>query len=303
MVSHARQTAPPGSDEEASAVRVTGKDAPRRRSGASPRYRTPALEKGLDILELLAARPDGLNQAGIARQLDRSVGEIFRMLNTLVERGYVAIERPGDLYVLTLKLLELAKMHSPTNRLASHAAPRMRHLAQVTNQSCHLTVVEGGRGIVVAQVDSPGDIGFAVRVGSEMDLVSTASGRVLLAFQAEGGRQRVLTRRAGENGIEVAELSALLQPIVDRGHEEMDSTRTRGVHDISFPVFDYRDAVVAAMTVPFIEMLDMDDTLDQTRDALREAARSLSVVLGSPSAREEEDVSGQPANGADEGAE
>ena len=36
------------------------------------RYRAPALDKGLDILELLAATDDGLSQAEIAKALARS---------------------------------------------------------------------------------------------------------------------------------------------------------------------------------------------------------------------------------------
>ena len=36
------------------------------------RYRAPALDKGLDILELLAATDDGLSQADIAKALDLS---------------------------------------------------------------------------------------------------------------------------------------------------------------------------------------------------------------------------------------
>ena len=63
-----------------------------RRSGADPKYPVPALDKGLDILELLAERPDGLTQAEVARSLGRSVGEIFRMLNALLRRGYLALD-------------------------------------------------------------------------------------------------------------------------------------------------------------------------------------------------------------------
>ena len=38
----------------------------------SDRYRAPALDKGLDILELLAGVDSGLTQAEIAKRLDRS---------------------------------------------------------------------------------------------------------------------------------------------------------------------------------------------------------------------------------------
>jgi len=53
---------------------------PTKRAKIAPRYPTPALEKGLDILELLANHPTGLTKSEVARSLDRTVSEIFRML-------------------------------------------------------------------------------------------------------------------------------------------------------------------------------------------------------------------------------
>lgn len=249
---------------------------------ASPsRYRAPALEKGLDILELLANRPDGLSQSEIARQLNRSVGEIFRMLNCLVERGYVSIQRPSDRYVLTLKLFELAHRHPPMDRLLAEALPLMKELVQQVHQSCHLTVIEAGHGVVVAQVDSPGHIGFSVRVGSVMPLLSTASGRVLLAFQSVDDRERVLARESPGGKIPPSAL-ALLESIRARGFEEMDSTRTRGVHDISYPVLDHKGCAAAAMTMPCIERLDVPElsASSAVRSALARATSRLSLAIG-----------------------
>ena len=76
------------------------------------RYRAPALDKGLDILELLAGVDGGLTQAEIAKKLDRSPNEFYRMLDRLVRRGYVT-RLDGDRYSLTLKLFGLAQLHRP----------------------------------------------------------------------------------------------------------------------------------------------------------------------------------------------
>jgi DNA-binding IclR family transcriptional regulator len=251
----------------------------------APRYRAPALEKGLDILELLSDRPEGLSQSEIARSLERSVGEIFRMLACLVDRGYVAIQRPSDRYVLTLKVFELAHRHAPLQQLIAGALSRMRDLAARVHQSCHLTVVETGHGVVVAQVDAPGEIGFAVRVGSVVELLTTASGRVLLAFQPSAERERVLSLEPGSKATRefLARYDGVLEAVRARGYEDMESTRIRGVHDLSFPVLDPRGCAVAAMTMPFIERLDVEDvSIAAAREALGLAAQSLSAAIGAP---------------------
>jgi len=59
------------------------------------RYSAPALEKGLDVIELLAAEQHGLSLQEIARALERTATEIFRMLDVLVRRGYLARRADG----------------------------------------------------------------------------------------------------------------------------------------------------------------------------------------------------------------
>src|SRR5215217_6839370 len=51
-------------------------------------YSAPALEKGLKIIEVLAEAQEPLSTRAIAERLDRSKGEIFRMVFVLVERRY-----------------------------------------------------------------------------------------------------------------------------------------------------------------------------------------------------------------------
>ena len=103
-------------------------DANDRTSDDLDRYRAPALDKGLDILELLAREEEGLSQAEIAKALGRTPNEHYRMLERLVRRGYVS-RNASDRYELTLKLFGLAHFHQPIRRLVSQATPLMSALA------------------------------------------------------------------------------------------------------------------------------------------------------------------------------
>ena len=55
----------------------------------SKSYSAPALEKGLDILELLSNSAEGLSQVEIAGKLNKSITKIYRMITTLRNREYV----------------------------------------------------------------------------------------------------------------------------------------------------------------------------------------------------------------------
>src|SRR5690348_11145918 len=98
----------------------------------------PALEKGLDLLEILAEEKEELSQRMLAQRAGRSVGEIFRMLGVLERRGYVARDPQTGHYGLTLRLFELAHRHPPTRRLQAIALPVMEELARAIKLSCHL---------------------------------------------------------------------------------------------------------------------------------------------------------------------
>ncbi|RZM12568.1 MAG: IclR family transcriptional regulator, partial [Sphingomonas sp.] len=83
------------------------------------RYQAPALKKGLEILELLAAATAPLNMSDISTALGRSVSEIFRMLQVLEEHRYIA--RGDDGYRLTNRLFALGMSQPPVRNLVGIA--------------------------------------------------------------------------------------------------------------------------------------------------------------------------------------
>ena len=252
---------------------------------AEERYRAPALDKGLDILELLSATDEGLSQAEIAKALARSPNEIYRMLDRLVRRGYVMRDL-GDRYELSLKLFALGHQHAPLRRLVSQATPIMRRVAREAEQSFHLAVYERGRVVVVAQVDSPGYWGLAIRLGAQVDLLNTGSGHVLLAFQSKREREHMLTERgaAETDPGPLGELHARLDEVRARGLEVMESQQTRGVVNMSAPVLGANGAPLAALTCPYVERVDHAQALsrDQVARLVQAAGRELSLASGSP---------------------
>jgi DNA-binding IclR family transcriptional regulator len=250
-----------------------------------PAYAAPALEKGLDILELLCRTETPLSLKEIALQLGRSVGELYRMANCLAERGYLAsIE---DKYIVTTKLFELAHANPPTHRLLSEALPIMQKLSSELEQSCHLTVYNQGRQVVVAKVDSPSGMGFSVRVGAELDVLVSASGRVLLAFQDPETRRLRLDESVARRPDHVnAKIDALLERVKSRGFESIPSVQVRGLYAVAFPILDTRSHAVAALTVPFAERIDQlhRKSIATVEGHLGTAARTLSARIGGASA-------------------
>jgi DNA-binding IclR family transcriptional regulator len=245
------------------------------------RYAAPALEKGLDILELLAAASDALTHSQIADRLGRSVPEIFRMLVCLEERGYISRMGPDERYQLTLKLFEIVHQHRPLQRLITQARPLVQRVASETGQSCHLAMLNSAEVVIVAQADAPGNMGFSVRPGANIDLLNTASGHVILAFQSDEVRARALGARRLRLGKPTpAGLYRHLDQIRRRGYEELASYQVHGVVNISYPVLNQHGEAIAAMTTPFIAHIGDSLGPPQVKRSLRRASRILSVTVG-----------------------
>jgi DNA-binding IclR family transcriptional regulator len=248
------------------------------------RYRAPALDKGLDILELLAGIDGGLTQAEIAKRMGRNANEFYRMLDRLVRRGYVT-KVDGDRYSLTLKLFGLAQLHAPVRRLASYATPLMRDLAEQSRQANQLVVFDRGSAVVIAQQEAPGYWGISIRVGSHISLYNTGSGHVLLAFRSPDERM-MMVREYEENGEDVSELTPdfldRLEQIRERGYEMMPSLQTAGVVNISAPIIGPDGKAIAALTIPYITIINTPTAPDmsQTIQLLIKTSQQLSNSIG-----------------------
>jgi DNA-binding IclR family transcriptional regulator len=245
------------------------------------RYTAPALDKGLDILELFASEPDGLTTSQVARRLGRTVGEIFRMLVCLAERGYISQALPDEHFQLTLKLFELAHRHHPLQRFVAKARPLMEEVAHKTRQSCHLAMPSNGEVVVITQVDAPGSAGFALKLGARIDLLHTASGHLVLAFQRDAMRARSLAawRKRTDRPLP-ADLEEHLARIRERGYEEMPSYQVAGVVNISYPVLNQQREAIAALSVPFLPRIGDRIAPPQVKAALQAASRALSIAIG-----------------------
>jgi len=250
---------------------------------ANDRYRAPALDKGLDILELLAATDESMTQAEIAKALNRSPNEIYRMLDRLVRRSYVARVH-GDRYELTLRLFALAHQHAPVRRLVSQALPVMRQFSRDSEQACHLAVYDRGRIVVVAQMDAPSYWSYSIRVGARVSLYNTGSGHVMLAFASAEERAMMEAEREeqAEDKSRPDNLDERLVQIRRRGYESTPSAQSQSVYNLSVPVLGANDTALAALTCPFLPRIDRPNVpdLQEALAILIEASRELSHVVG-----------------------
>jgi DNA-binding IclR family transcriptional regulator len=244
------------------------------------KYRAPALEKGLEILELLAPSAVPMSTSEISGALSRSVSEIFRMIQVLEDHGYIS--RSGDGYRITNRLFTLGMAQPPIRDLLSHAVPAMRELAAFTRQSCHLAMVSGAEMVVVANVEAPGLLGFAIRMGYRRPLIHSASGHILMAFQPDRTREDMLRAIEAANlPFNRKALTAKLEEVRADGTITMPSPMLTAITDVSAPILQ-NGAALAALTVPFVDGPGATVGQDEAAAALIRVAAGVSEAMSGP---------------------
>ena len=252
--------------------------APEDRTG----YSAPALEKGLDILELLAAQGEPLTEKQIGERLGRSKNEIFRMVYVLVERGYLRRDAATDQLSLSNKLFELG-MRTPRSRtLVEVALPAMEQLANAVGHSTHLVVVSRGQTVVVANAAPPwSEFNFFLQLGYGNAATEAVSGRTIIAFQTRERRRSMIDESlawaVSERSIE--ELEEQLDLIARSGSIISPSHILAGVIDICAPVLDKSGRAIASIVVPCLRRIGREEEFDGVREKLVETTRKISAAL------------------------
>lgn len=258
-------------------------DLSERDDGDKIAYAAPALEKGLDILELLAEVGEPLSTRVIAERLARSKSEIFRMVFVLQQRGYLVREAGTDRLALSRRLFDLGIRTPGGRQLTSIVLPLMERFSEESGQAAHLVVLSRGQTVVLATTSGHLDATVIVRLGYGRPVLEANSGLLILAFQSEP-RRRALMRDASPAEQQQLEAPALLEVFAEirsLGHRIAPSRDIMAVTDIACPVIGPAGHAEAAILVPSLQrhgyVTDETAILRAVKEVCREAGAQLSL--------------------------
>lgn len=107
---------------------------------------------------------------------------------------------------------------------------------------------------------------------------------MILAFSDKQSAAQIMSAAAEEQSfsIDEAALASRLDIIRERGFDSRKSPIMHGVTDISFPVKGLDGHVVAALTIPFLQLIDGSQKVDANaaRDLSEAAVARISDALG-----------------------
>lgn len=214
-----------------------------------------SLLRGLRILELLAAHPEGMNPKQIALASDLHLSTCYHLLNTLQVAGYVIRNPDTQLLQLSGKIGYAIHGTLSPAQLVKQISPHVHALQQATLETAYFSLWDGEEIVLASIAESPLSVRVqALTIGYDRDAHAMALGKAILAYLPGPVAEHYCLRRGLPRltANTITELDALNRCLIEtrmRGYSLDHEEFLPEVCCIGAPVFDARRQIVGALAI------------------------------------------------------
>lgn len=243
----------------------------------------------LEIIERMFTIVTALQELDGARisELSENTGfansTIYRHLNTLNEMGYVVKE--GDIYNVGLGFLDLGE-YARTRQVASDLVkPKVKELAEKTNERCQFVVEEHGRAVYIHVATGQHAVETDSRIGKRLYLHSTSVGKSILAHLPESRVDEIiqtwgLPKQTEKTITTRSELNKELQSVREQGVAYNREGNIKGLRSVGTAVLGPGERVIGAISISGPTHRMRDKQYEETMpNLLRGTANELQLNL------------------------
>lgn len=237
------------------------------------------LMRGLDVIEAVAGAASSLSEIALRLGLTRSTAH--RLASALVDRGFLAAAPPAG-YRLGSALLRLGHAAQEQLDLVQVARPFIEKLAEATQDTVHLGVLDGDEALYLDKIAGQRRINISSRVGERQPLTSTGLGKALiLDRKPEYWAERLVAEQAP------ARASARLWQDRMAGYAkagrayDLEENEDQ-IRCVAAPIRDGSGRIVAAVSVSSAAQYMDDARMEALSDQVRQAVGAISAELGAP---------------------
>lgn len=246
-----------------------------------------AVLKVFAVLESLAENRRA-TLAELAALAMTSKATAHRLLNTMIDLGYVEKDDDSERYGLTLKLFSLGARSIRDRSDLLWAADRvMAKLSRLTGESINMGIMDNTeeRVVYTHKYDSHYNLSMQSTLGKRNPLHSTSLGKALLAWrdpkEVEDRMSRMFFEVSAPRTITDKDIfRAELKATRERGYAEEIEESEAGVRCLAVPVFDHLGRPVAAISVAFPLFRFQEDRKPEIVRTLMEMGAEASASLG-----------------------
>lgn len=257
---------------------------------AALKHRIPVIDRMMDVMAQLERRDTGLTIRDLVSQLHLPRTTIYRILNTLQMHDMVHRDESGA-YQLGRRLLALAS-HVATGAsqvdLVAVAQPILDRLAHDLGEGVKLSVIDKNSILVIAAAQGKREYALTVAPGQRMEVHAGAASRLLLSYLPEAELtewlEKPLLAYTAKTITDPKRLKAELSRIRRLGWAQDKGETAPSIQAFAAPIFDTRNEMVAALSVPFLTGTG-PERMEEIRLAAISSARLLTDAIPGPVTR------------------
>ncbi|MFK4654266.1 IclR family mhp operon transcriptional activator [Bradyrhizobium japonicum] len=217
-----------------------------------------AIQRGLSVLRAISEHGP-ITIAELVSRCNIPQPTIVRVLETLIEDGYVYRRAGKPTYLVTGRTLALSRGFDSKSRLLEIAAPIVDQMHIKIGWPSNLAVFDRDAMIIVYSNRASLGLSLPGRTGARIPLMATGVGLVTLAFMSDDDREMALSR-ARESGTKWdgdphtrSQLASKLSQIRQNGYAFADEEYLEAVYQsriwaVAVPILARDGKVLAAMS-------------------------------------------------------
>ncbi len=252
----------------------------------APNYQVRSVSRALDILKCFTPTRVELSLSEISDLTELNKSTVLRLLDCLIQEGFVEQNVSSAKYMLGLKVFEMGMVYYVGQlKIGQMAKPYMQALAYNTRLTVNLAMLDKDEIVYIAIEEPETIVRIHLSVGSRTKAANTSLGKVLMAQLSDERVDEILKtgnlQQLTKNSITDEKIfRETLKTVKKQGYATEDEEVLVGVRCMAMPILDYTGRVVAAMS---ISGTIFDFTHERDESVLRElkiAADGISQKLG-----------------------
>ena len=229
----------------------------------NPKNYVASVGKAFAVLKSFTSEHFELTLSEVAARADLDRGTAFRLIQTLIELGYLQAVPQSRRFRLGVACLDLGYTVLSHGSLRTIVEPLLRDLVPEVGDAASLGILDGGDVIYLARVGAGLDRHkMDRRPGSRIPAYSAALGHAMLAHLA---RDEQILRLDARPRVKLSErtltdLDALLDRldlVKRKGHAVSDGENAYGLRTLATPILDAQGFVIAGLSVT-VDAMRMD---------------------------------------------
>jgi DNA-binding IclR family transcriptional regulator len=245
-----------------------------------------SLERGLIALEM--AMEGGVRSAEVAEVLDTDRSTAYRLLYTLMAKGYLIQKASTREFVPNpTKFFQLHSKVANMTDWTEIAAGFLSTLRDQSNETANLGVRQETSVVYIAHKLGQAALTVNFALGASRPLHCSALGKVLLAAQSDEEIEQFVTNttlvaNTPKTIIDPNILKHHLATVRKYGYAVDDEETFEGIRCIAAPIYDHRGQIVAAMGISGPATRVSMARLPELSQVVMNVAAQASAALGAP---------------------